>query len=308
MEKHELARRIAEESIVLLKNEELLLPLSKESQVAFFGRAQMDTIFSGNGSGATATQDRRSILYACEKAGLKAVPSLKAWYEEQFAEDMRHPRPGIDWGNAWELVHSGEMYEVFGRYIPPQEEYVIDDSLLDDACACTDTAVITLGRNAGGEECDRHLAGDYFLTPEELALYTRICKRFRHVVLIVNSNGAIDLAWTEQIPAIQSILFIGIPGEKGAEAVANILTGQVNPSGKLAMTLARHYADYPSAFNFSFDKEDIASLKTYESYGLKSPVTPYAVHPVTVYQETCSWGTAGLMRCRFSHSIPSALA
>ncbi len=293
MDKHELARRIAEESIVLLKNEEHLLPLAKGSQVAFFGRTQMDTIFSGNGSGATATQDRRSILYACEEAGLKAVPSLKAWYEEQFAEEMRHPRPGIDWSNAWEMVHSGEMYEVFGRYIPPQEEYAIDDSLLDAACACTDTAVIVLGRNAGGEECDRHLAGDYLLTPEELALYTRICKRFRHVVLMVNSNGPIDLAWTEQMPAIQSILFIGIPGEKGAEAVANILTGQVNPSGKLAMTLARHYEDYPSAFNFSFDKDDIASLKTYESYGLQSPDTPYAVHPVTVYQENLLMGYRG---------------
>ena len=62
MNKYELARRIAEESFVLLKNEGDLLPLKKEQQVAFFGRTQLDTIFSGNGSGATATKDRRSLL------------------------------------------------------------------------------------------------------------------------------------------------------------------------------------------------------------------------------------------------------
>ena len=293
MNKYELARRIAEESIVLLKNEGDLLPLSRGQQVAFFGRTQLDTLFSGNGSGATATKDRRSILYACEDAGLAPVPQLKSWYEAQFAEEMTHPRPGIDWNNAWELVHSGVMYEVFGKYIPPQPEYVPEDALLDTARACTDTAVIVLGRNAGGEECDRHLAGDYLLTDDELALYARICARFEKVVLIVNSNGPVELTWVEQLPSIRSILFIGIPGEKGAEAVANVLTGRVNPSGKLAMTFARRYEDYPSAAHFSFDKDDRAALRTYASYGLQTPETPFAAHPVTVYQEDLLMGYRG---------------
>lgn len=293
MHKHELARRIAEESIVLLRNESDLLPLSRGQQVAFFGRTQLDTLFSGNGSGATATKDRRSILYACEDAGLAPVPQLKSWYEAQFAEEMTHPRPGIDWNNAWELAHSGVMYEVFGKYIPPQPEYVPEDALLDAARACTDTAVIMLGRNAGGEECDRHLHGDYLLTDDELALYARICARFEKVVLIVNSNGPVELTWTEQLPSIRSILFIGIPGEKGAEAVANVLTGQVNPSGKLAMTFARRYEDYPSAAHFSFDKDDHTTLKTYTSYGLQTPDTPFATHPVTFYQENLLMGYRG---------------
>ena len=306
MNKYELARQIAEESIVLLKNTDHLLPLEKEKQVAFFGRTQLDTIFSGNGSGATATKERHSILYACENAGLKPVPVLKAWYEAQFMEEMRHPRPGIDWNNAWELVHSGEMYEVFGKYIPPQPEYVPDDFLLDAGRACTDTAIIVLGRNAGGEECDRHLTDDYFISEAELALYTRICTKYDRVVLIVNSNGPVELTWAEQLPAIRSILFIGIPGEMGAEAVANILTGQVNPSGKLAMTFARRYEDYPSAENFSFDKEDRASLKTYESYGLKAPATPYKAQPVTVYQEDLLMGYRGFDAMQIEPLYPFA--
>ena len=168
MNKYELARRIAEESIVLLKNEGDLLPLSRGQQVAFFGRTQLDTLFSGNGSGATAAKDRRSILYTCEDAGLQPEPALKSWYEAQFAEEMNHPRPGIDWNSAWELVHNGVMYEVFGKYIPPQPEYVPEDALLDAARNCTDTAVIVLGRNAGGEECDRYLQEDYLVTEDEL--------------------------------------------------------------------------------------------------------------------------------------------
>ncbi len=293
MNKYKLACRIAEESFVLLKNESDLLPLERGRQVAFFGRTQLDTLFSGNGSGATATRDRRSILYACQDAGLQPVPSLKSWYEAQFTQEMTHPRPGIDWNNAWELVHNGVMYEVFGKYIPPQPEYQPDDTLLEDARSCTDTAVIVLGRNAGGEECDRHLQGDYLVADDELALYARICTRFEKVVLIVNSNGPVDLSWTEALPTIRSILFIGLPGERGAEALARVLTGQINPSGKLAMTFAKRYEDYPSAANFSFDKDDRNTLKTYASYNLQTPDTPFAAHPVTLYREDLLMGYRG---------------
>lgn len=293
MNNHELAKDIAEGSIVLMRNAENLLPLRAGETVAFFGRTQLDTLFSGNGSGATATQDRRSILYSCEEAGLIAEPHLKAWYEMHFREELTHPRPGIDWSNAWELVHSGVMYEVFGKYIPPTPEYEPEDELLDVARRNTDTAVIVLGRNAGGEECDRHLVDDYLLSEAEKAFYQRICTRFDKVVLIVNSNGAVDLAWTEQIPSIKSIVFIGIPGEAGAEALADILTGRSNTSGKLAMTFARCFEDYPSALHFSFNKDDRASLRTYGSYGLATPDTPYAAHPVTVYQEDLLMGYRG---------------
>lgn len=296
MNKYELARRIAEESFVLLKNEGDLLPLKKEQQVAFFGRTQLDTIFSGNGSGATATKDRRSLLYACEDAGLQPVPALKEWYEAQFAEEMTHPRPGIDWNNAWELVHSGVMYEVFGKYIPPQKEYEPDDALLAAARICADIAVIVLGRNAGGEECDRHLVGDYLLTDEEFMLYSRICARFEKVVLIVNSNGPVDLSWTQALPSICSILFAGIPGERGAEALANVLTGQVSPSGKLAITFAQRYEDYPSAAHFSYDKEHPELLLDYAHYGLdaaENGSTGYVKSPVTVYQEDLFMGYRG---------------
>ena len=62
----------------------------------------------------------------------------------------------------------------------------------------------------------------------------------------MNVNGLIDLSWVRKYANIKSLLFIGIPGEEGASALAGILTGETNPSGKLAVTIAEHYEDYPS--------------------------------------------------------------
>ena len=58
-----------------------------------------------------------------------------------------------------------------------------------------------------------------------------------------NVNGLIDLSWVKKYASIKSLLFIGIPGEEGASALAGILTGEINPSGKLAVTIAEHYED-----------------------------------------------------------------
>ena len=81
----------------------------------------------------------------------------------------------------------------------------------------------------------------------------------------MNINGLIDLKWTKQYPAVKGILFLGIPGEEGAAALAEILLGAVNPSGKLSVTIAENFEDYPSARHFSWDKESPEQLLTYES-------------------------------------------
>lgn len=92
----------------------------------------------------------------------------------------------------------------------------------------------------------------------------------------------------EKYASIKSLLFIGIPGEEGASALAGILTGEINPSGKLAVTIAEHYEDYPSADHFSWDKEHLENILDYESYGLSSEEngsTGFTKSPVTVYWE-----------------------
>ncbi|MBD5490457.1 MAG: beta-glucosidase [Lachnospiraceae bacterium] len=288
MDNRAIAKNIAGEAIVLLKNDEHLLPFSKGQKAAFFGRAQIDTVYSGNGSGAAHKSGCKTILEECEKEGICADPGLREFYRKQISKEETTKKDEFDWADIGKVIASGAMYEIFGKYHAPIEEYAISEEQMKTAGQYTDTAVLVLGRNSGGEECDRHLQGDYYLTDSEKALAEQVCRHFEKVVLLLNVNGLIDLSWAEEYPQIKSILFAGILGEEGAAALAEILTGTVKPSGKLAFTIAKRYEDYPAAGHFSWDKENEEKLLTYESYGLSAEEngsTGYAKSPVTVYHE-----------------------
>lgn len=283
-----VAGKIAEEAIVLLKNEEHTLPFAKGEKAAFFGRTQIDTIYSGNGSGDAHALNGKNILEECEKAGICAEPGIKAFYYHQIANEKNRMADKPQEAVYGKGVNSGVMYELFGRYHAPAKEYEISDEQIRQARAYTDKAVLVIGRNSGGEECDRHLQGDYYLTDSEKKLAKQVCSCFDRVILILNINGLIDLSWTKAHKSIKSILFAGIFGEEGAAALADILVGKVNPSGKLAVTVAESYEDYPSALHFSWDKEHTDNVLTYDSYGLNAKEngsTGFEKSPVTVYWE-----------------------
>ena len=281
METQLIARELLEESIVLLKNESSLLPLASDAKVAFFGRTNIDTIYSGNGSGAANVQNAKNILQACEEKGLIAEPNLKEYYLSTFAADPRSTKDEGDFEKFKEMINSGLMYEIFGKYQANPEEYPVSADLMTTARAFTDTAILTIGRCAGGEECDRHLENDFYLSESEKALIDQVCDTFPNVVLILNINGLIDLSWTEEKESIKSILFLGIPGQEGPFVLANILTGETVPSGKLAFTIARDYEDYPSARHFSWNKDCDEEILSYESYGLEVSANVFSDSCVT---------------------------
>lgn len=221
-----LAQIIAEESIVLLKNENSLLPLSYGAPVSLFGRAQIKTVFAGNGSGGSVGEGA-TILDALAAAGLNLCRSLADFYRR---EGKAEPDDGIDWDMIIKTGNSGLAYEIFGQYHAPAPEYAVPDNLMKCACAHSDTAVLVLGRSAGGEECDRRLHDDYLLTESETALVDSVCSAFPHVVLVLNINGLVDLQITQKYPSIESVIFMGVCGEDGGKALGNIVTGSVNPS------------------------------------------------------------------------------
>ncbi len=292
MNKQAVAKKIAEESMVLLKNEENVLPLDLNTTTAVFGRAQIDMIYSGNGSGAAYVEGKKNILEALEEAGINTVKSLKSFYLKSIEEDRKEPKDTIDWSKLEKTSNCGWMYEIFGKYHAPEKEFSVPEKLLQDAGRQTKTAMIVLGRNAGGEECDRHLQEDYYLTESEQQLIDQVCENFSTVILILNINGLIDLSWTEK-KQIKGILFIGIPGEEGAGALADLIVGKANPSGKLPFTIARKYQDYPTWKDFSWNKDDPELLLTYESYGLNAAENgsvKYEKSPVTVYRENIYLG------------------
>lgn len=288
MDKKKIARKIAEESIVLLKNADHILPLKEKKEITFFGRTQIGTLYSGNGSGGANIAGCGTILEECEKRGIKPESLLKEFYEYKASAEQVTEEDEFDWTKVSEMVNSGIMYEIFGKYKAPLDEYDVPETLIFQATEKTDTAIFVIGRNSGGEECDRHLPEDYYLTRSEESLLKDICTHFANVVIVLNVNGLIDLSWMKKYASIKSLLFIGIPGEEGASALAGILTGEINPSGKLAVTIAEHYEDYPSADHFSWDKEHLENILDYESYGLSSEEngsTGFTKSPVTVYWE-----------------------
>lgn len=265
-----------------------MLPLKEKKEIAFFGRTQIGTLYSGNGSGGANVAGCGTILEECENCGIRPEPLLKGFYEYKINEERVTEEDEFDWTKVSEMVNSGIMYEIFGKYRAPLDEYEVPGTLIDQAAEKTDTALIVIGRNSGGEECDRHLSEDYYLTNSEESLLKEVCSHFANVVVALNVNGLIDLSWVRKYANIKSLLFIGIPGEEGASALAGILTGETNPSGKLAVTIAEHYEDYPSADHFSWDKEHLENVLDYESYGLSSEEngsTGFSKSPVSVYWE-----------------------
>ena len=238
MEIQQISRQAVEASAVLLKNQGML-PLAPGKQVAFFGWAQWDPVLSGNGSGASHSGRNPSFVESCREAGLEAVPALADFYKQWVEQEKATKAPAMELPQLKEAVNSGLMYELFGKYNPNPQEPAIPQELLEEAAAQTDTALWVLGRRSGGEECDRHLENDFTLSPEEEALLEALCAHFAKVAVVLNTNGLVDLSWVEPHPQVKALLFLGVPGDEGPAAMANLLTGKVNPSGKLSVTIPR---------------------------------------------------------------------
>ncbi len=200
--------------------------------VAVFGWAQWESVLSGNGSGAARGGKDPSILEALKDAGLQPVEELAVWYREEIDAYNRANPPEFDFSKVKEAVNSGLMYEIFGKYTPNPPEFTPSQELLAQAARKAPTALWVLGRKSGGEECDRHLESDFILSAQETALLESICAHFEKVVVVLNTNGLLDLSWAEEHPQVKSLVFLGIPGEEGPAALAELLTGVDQPLGQ----------------------------------------------------------------------------
>ncbi len=290
MDCKQIARQAVKSSVVLLKNEGGLLPLTLGQNVAVFGWAQWESVLSGNGSGAARGGKAPSILEALKDAGLQPVEELAVWYREEIDAYNRANPPEFDFSKVKEAVNSGLMYEIFGKYTPNPPEFTPSQELLAQAARKAPTALWVLGRKSGGEECDRHLESDFILSAQETALLESICAHFEKVVVVLNTNGLLDLSWAEEHPQVKSLVFLGIPGEEGPAALAELLTGGTSPSGKLSVTIAKKGEDYPAWEDFSWDKDHPESIRTYGDYGLTPPAGEFARRPVTAYRENLYLG------------------
>lgn len=286
-----LARELAAESIVLLKNENGCLPLAKDTKIVLLGRTQNAAVIGGGGSGASFSEHTLQAAGEFAAAGLLLEPGMEAFYKEIAEQEKAAAiasQPDFAKMDLEGLVNSGMIYEIFGKYIRPLDESIPETSLREQAAAWTDTAVCIIGRVAGGEECDRRVKDDYYLLDSEAELIKMAAENFAKVIVVLNVDGPVDTAWVQDFPQIQAVLFAGSCGEQGMGALADLITGKTTPSGKLAQTFAKCYEDYPSAKHMSYNKDDTEGILTYESYGLSAEENGsrgFDKSPVTVYQE-----------------------
>jgi beta-glucosidase len=229
-----ISRQAAAEGMVLLKNNTASLPLNKGLKVGLFGVASYKTITGGTGSGEVNVGYVVSIDEGLTHAGYSFDQTLKARYAAHIQEDLKaHPKKTLTLGTP-RLV--------------PEPELTSDE--IQKAAAQNDIGILTISRNAG-EGADRKVE-DFNLSSGEIAQLKTLSDAFhakgKKLIVVLNIGGAIETtSWKDNADAI---LLAWQPGLEGGNAIADVLTGKVNPSGKLAQSFPVKYEDVPSAKYF----------------------------------------------------------
>ena len=244
-----LAREAAAEGFVLLKNEGGALPLAGR-KIALYGMGARMTVKGGLGSGSVEERCSINIEEGLKNAGYEITTG--DWLDDYDAEhnaayqeyhDMVEDKiKGLtDPMQIIPLAHSFVYRFPSGRLISRE----------DIRKSGTDTAVYVLMRQAG--ECnDRKLEkGDYYITDIERKNLETVADAYAHTILVMNVGGHMDMEFLDEIPGIDAVVLFVQGGEEGGNALADVLSGRINFSGKLTDTIPMRYEDIPFGDEFS---------------------------------------------------------
>ncbi len=237
-----IAYEAACESIVLLENDGALPLVSKK--VAMFGSGVSRTIKGGTGSGEVNERHSVTILEGMEQAGFEVT--TKEWIKD--FEDAYIKGESEFKKSKIKNVLSNPM-ALLADY-PGTDGRLITET--DIKKSQTDSCVYVLSRQAGEGVDRREEKGDIYVTDIERANIEICARAYEKFVLVINGGAQVDLAFTDDIDGINAVLFMCQLGTAGGTAVADVLAGKVNPSGKLTDTWAKKYSDIPYANEYSY--------------------------------------------------------
>ena len=242
-----LSEKVAEEGIVLLKNDKKTLPLNISTKIGLYGAGAGKTVKGGTGSGDVNNRSNISIYQGLKENGIQIVSEKwLANYESIYAEARR----------AWKekILEEAKFVEnPFDAYAEnpfamPEGRAVTAEDTVD-----AQTAIYVVSRISGEGKDRRRVEGDYYLSRREREDIRFLDAQKIPTVLILNSGGPVELTdILEETENICAVLNISQLGQRGGLALANVLLGKVTPGGKLTATWARRYEDYPCAEEYSY--------------------------------------------------------
>ena len=245
----EVSRKVAAQGAVLIKNDKSVLPFLKGEKISIFGRAQFEYLKSGTGSGGMVnTEYAVGLFEGLSGNGTIEIDSELADIYREFIE--KHP---FDNGSGW------------GNEPWSQEEMPLTDSVAESASKRSDKALIVISRLCGESRDNTAEEGSYYLQKTEYEMIKTVKKHFDKVCVALNVGNIIDCSWIDEL-GVDSVIYIWQGGQEGGNAVADVLCGNVTPSGKLSATIAKAISDFPSDANFGAKDENIYQEDIYVGY------------------------------------------
>ena len=242
--------------------------------VALFGENSYNFLSGGVGSGCVHTPYVVDMVEGLKNAGIKSSETLTDIY-----------RKYIDYARLKFQVerHPAKWFQTEAMGPQKYPEIALNTIAINKEVRGADAAIITIGRQAG-EGIDRDLETEFNIIPEERQLIIDVCQAFhaagKPVIVIINSGSVIETASWNSYP--DAIVCAWQPGEEGGNSVADILTGKVNPSGRLTMTWPLAATDHPSTHNFP-GMVDFYSYQIMRGGGREMPNYDYTNHDEDIF-------------------------
>lgn len=240
-----LSREIAGEGMVLLKNDNSALPLAKDKKIALFGASAYKSIAGGTGSSNVNKEYIIDIDEGLENVGYKLHEGLAGNYRK-YVEAQNFFTEKVVGVPFWQEVS-------YMRTVVPEPDLTTAKPMIRRMAGECDAAVIVIGR-LSSEEYDRQIKDDYNLTEQERNLIDVVSSRFREagkpVIAVLNVGSSMEVdSWRDKVDAL---LVAWMPGQEAGNAVADVISGDVNPSGRLPVTFAVNCEDHPSSANYPY--------------------------------------------------------
>lgn len=259
-----VALKASEESIVLLKNDNRLLPIRESDTVAVFGRCQLNYFYVGYGSGGDVIAPYTvNLIDGLKNAGVNIYSPLLDIYENWCKSN---PVDHGFWGH-WPMCY-------------PEMEISGND--ISDAAKNSSAALVVIGRAAGEDRENKLERGSYYLTDTEIYMLDAVTANFDRVAVIMNCGNIIDMSWVEKYgDKISAVVYAWQCGMESGNALANVLAGKTNPSGKLPCSIARNYEDYSSSDNFggrdfnNYTEDIFVGYRYFETFDKAKALYPF---------------------------------